>query len=162
MATYTLEYRDTAYVDYGRLIFDSGNVGIGTSTTTATPCGITWTTATAQNSIWLDTVQEYCFYPADPEADKRSEELLLDSLDEVQRLMYEKAKKFLVRGGETGREYEIHRGRTKNVVFKDENGTEKRLCAHPKDSVPDCDTVLAQKLMLETCEREFLGIANVY
>lgn len=37
-----------------------------------------------------------------------------------------------------------------------------RFCAHPAALVPDEDTLLAQKLMLETDPREFERIANIH
>lgn len=97
------------------------------------------------------------------EADARAEQLLLDSLNPAQRVMYEQAKKFIVEGGETGTKYEIRHGRSVNIHRLDDSGkTVDRLCAHPVLDVPDGDTMLAQKLMLETCERDFLRIANVH
>lgn len=57
--------------------------------------------------------------------------------------------------------YRIDRGRSRNVRQVDGNGRVlKTLCAHPAILVPDADTMLAQKLMLETDEQEFLRIAN--
>jgi hypothetical protein len=60
------------------------------------------------------------------------------------------------------RRYRINRGRSRNVQEIDlGNGRIiKTLCAHPAAAVPDEDTMLAQKLMLETAEAEFLRIAN--
>lgn len=59
------------------------------------------------------------------------------------------------------RHYRIHTGRAGNVEQVDENGQRlARYCIHPKISCPDEDTMLAQKLMLETCEPEFLRVAN--
>jgi len=60
-----------------------------------------------------------------------------------------------------GKTYRIRRGRSNNVREVDANGKEiAMLCAHPTEYVPDADTMLAQKLMLETAEEEFLQIAN--
>lgn len=97
------------------------------------------------------------------DADARAEQLLLDSLNLAQRVMYEQAEKFIVEGNETGTKYEIRHGRSVNIHRLDDSGkTVDRLCAHPVLDVPDGDTMLAQKLMLETCERDFLRIANVH
>jgi hypothetical protein len=96
------------------------------------------------------------------DADERAERLLLDNLNESQRVMYEQAKKIIVKGNETGDEYEIALGRSRNIRVVGADGRYKRtLCAHPAELVPNADTVLAQKLMLECAEREFLRIANV-
>jgi hypothetical protein len=57
--------------------------------------------------------------------------------------------------------YRIKRGRSRNVEQVDASGNRiKTLCAHPAELVPDADTMLAQKLMLESREEEFLRIAN--
>lgn len=60
------------------------------------------------------------------------------------------------------RRYRINRGRSRNVQEVDPGNGRiiKTLCAHPVAYVPDEDTMLAQKLMLETAEAEFLRIAN--
>lgn len=57
--------------------------------------------------------------------------------------------------------YRIERGRSRNVRQVDDSGRVlKTLCAHPVAQVPDADTMLAQKFMLESAEEEFLRIAN--
>lgn len=57
--------------------------------------------------------------------------------------------------------YRIHRGRSRNVEQVDQNGKRlKTLCIHPDISCPDEDTMLAQKLLLESEEDQFLRIAN--
>ena len=59
------------------------------------------------------------------------------------------------------RVYRISRGRSHNIARVDDNGKIlKTICAHPIEAVPDEDTMLAQKLWLETREEEFLRIAN--
>lgn len=59
------------------------------------------------------------------------------------------------------RTYRIHQGRAGNVEQVDENGRRlKRFCIHPDISCPDEDTMLAQKLLLQTNEAEFLRVAN--
>lgn len=60
------------------------------------------------------------------------------------------------------RQYRIRRGRSRNVQQVDpvSGNVLKHLCAHPRELVPDADTMLAQKLMLETAEDDFLRIAN--
>jgi hypothetical protein len=66
--------------------------------------------------------------------------------------------------GET-RVYRIRRGQVQNVDLVRElpDGRMmpiKTLCAHPDEVIPDADVMLIQKLMLESCEDEFLRIAN--
>ena len=61
------------------------------------------------------------------------------------------------------RYYRIKRGRAGNVFLLDgPHGREvKRLCCHPLENVPDADTMLAQKMMIEFNEELFLKTANV-
>lgn len=57
--------------------------------------------------------------------------------------------------------YRIRQGRVGNVDVVGKNGIiTGRLCAHPSAPTPDFDTMLAQKLMIETDEAAFLRIAN--
>lgn len=58
--------------------------------------------------------------------------------------------------------YRIHKGRSMNVDLLGANGKPvRKFCAHPGLYVPDEDTMVAQKLMLETDEEQFLRTANV-
>lgn len=59
--------------------------------------------------------------------------------------------------------YRIHKGRSGNVELLAPDGTPlRRYCAHPLLYVPDEDTMLSQKLMLESDEEQFLRTANVH
>lgn len=62
----------------------------------------------------------------------------------------------------SGKRYRIDRGRSQNVRLVEETTGKvvRTYCAHPVEAVPDPDTMLAQKLMLETDEAAFLRIAN--
>ena len=99
-------------------------------------------------------------------ADKRAEKLLQETLSLAQREELALNGFFtlttIAKSGEE-RIYRIRRGRSRNVEQVDATGRRiKTLCAHPIAAVPDADTMLAQKLMLETPEmqEEFLRIAN--
>lgn len=93
-------------------------------------------------------------------AEERALQLLLDNLDENQKVVYGKTKAIPIKT-KSGRLYRINHGRSGNVEQVDEKGIRlKKLCFHPAESVPDFDTMLAQKLMLECCEEEVLRIAN--
>ncbi len=93
-------------------------------------------------------------------AEKRAEELLLASLDNTQRASFKKEKKFVVKGGD-GAAFEIAYGRQGNIREFDAKGKPiARFCIHPREEVPDPDTMLAQKLMLETDPATFRKIAN--
>ena len=92
-------------------------------------------------------------------AKERAEELLRSCLTSQQREELEQKHHFHLFVG--NRKYRINRGRTRNIELVDEQGkVVKRLCAHPSEMIPDADTMLAQKLMLETDEESFLKIAN--
>lgn len=64
---------------------------------------------------------------------------------------------------DAGKWYRIHRGRSGNVALLErKDGREvERYCAHPVASLPDEDTMLAQKLMLQHDRARFLELANV-
>jgi len=94
----------------------------------------------------------------------RANELLMAALDKQQRedFMHRGAFRLdvLSRDG-TKRRYEIVRGRTGNVYQLDKAGNRIfNFCAHPQIACPNEDTMLAQKLMLEADEEEFLALAN--
>lgn len=92
-------------------------------------------------------------------AKQRAEELLLSFLTPEQRDELQRLSHFHLIVGD--RKYRIKRGRSRNIELLDEAGKPiKKLCAHPIAYVPDADTMLAQKLMLETDEEAFLKLAN--
>ena len=91
-------------------------------------------------------------------AAERSRELLLACLTPAQRLEFERSHAFSVQG-ESGRRYRIGFGTVANVEVLGSRGEVLyRLCAKPAD-LPTPAVMLAQKLMLETREAEFLKIA---
>lgn len=94
-------------------------------------------------------------------AEARAKKLLLTCLTPEQRNDWEKEQAFRVISADGERIYQIKRGRCRNVqLLNPEGQVIRHYCAHPIEDVPDDDTVLAQKLMLETCEQEFLRLAN--
>lgn len=89
--------------------------------------------------------------------------LLLGHLDAAQRKAYREKGCFRVVGGMSGKEYEIdtRHGQARNVYLIEGGKRRRAFCAHPREVlVPDADAYLAQKLMLEASEEEFLRIAN--
>lgn len=93
-------------------------------------------------------------------AEARAETLLIENLSLAQRLQYAETKAFVVEG-RGGRRFRIRNGRSGNVDVVGRDGRVlHRLCAHPRELVPNCDTMLAQKLMLEDDEATFLRVAN--
>jgi hypothetical protein len=94
------------------------------------------------------------------EAKERAERLLRSALSTKQLGELDRRGYFHVVVGE--RRFRITRGRSHNIKEVDARGRILRsLCAHPVDQVPDPDTMLAQKLWLESKPEEFFKIANV-
>jgi hypothetical protein len=94
------------------------------------------------------------------EAEDRAMKLLLSNLT-VSQLKNFNGNKCIAIDGKSGDRYRIKFGRSGNIDAFNKNGKFKyRLCVHPTMQVPDADTVLAQKLMLETDEEMLLRLAN--
>jgi len=98
-----------------------------------------------------------------PDVKERAINLLLEHLTPEQRETFRNNDWFVVDGGKSKTKYRIHsRGSLMaNIdVIKDDK-TLHRLCAHcDVHAIPLGDQLLAQKLMLEFDEDEFLRIAN--
>lgn len=93
-------------------------------------------------------------------AEKRAAVLLESVLSPQECKRLADSGYFVVRG-RSGCRYRIRRGRAGNIDVVDKEGfITARLCAHPVLCVPDSDTMLAQKLMLEHDEAAFLKVAN--
>lgn len=92
-------------------------------------------------------------------ARERAEALLLSCLDEEQRKELHSHNRFHVTAP-SGRRYCINRGRAGNVSARDRANRLVRYCIHDYVGLPDADTMLGQKLMLETDEAGFLATAN--
>lgn len=88
----------------------------------------------------------------------RARELLLACLTPAQRAEFQRSRSFAVVGA-SGRRYRVTYGTAINIeVLGASDEVRYRLCAGPlRLSAPA--TMLAQKLMLETREAEFLSIA---
>lgn len=95
------------------------------------------------------------------QVNEKAEALLLSCLNKKQRKQYKESMCFVVVGEATGTMYRINDYKQINIDILDKNGkkTGKRLCAVPNEFIPIEDQMLAQKLMLETDEMEFLSIA---
>lgn len=98
------------------------------------------------------------------ELERRAEEkalLLLNAcLILEERLRLAQHGHIFVRGF-SGCRYRIRKGRVGNVdVVSKEGRVTHALCAHPMIAVPDFDTMLAQKLALETDDESFCRTAN--
>lgn len=95
------------------------------------------------------------------DAQRRALDLLKQILTETQLAAFEKDECIPV-DAPSGRKYLIKKGRSGNVFSIKDGKPVERYCIHPSDSeVPEADVMLAQKLMLEANEDEFLRIANM-
>ncbi len=91
---------------------------------------------------------------------ERATTLLLGCLDDNQTEEYNTLKTFHVVGA-SGRRYRIGYGHAGNVAELDNEGKAiVKFCIHASIHMPVPDTMLTQKLLLETNEEEFRKIAN--
>lgn len=95
-------------------------------------------------------------------AEGRAEQLLLSVLTTDQQDQYRRLGAFNVvtQGGNT---YRIRKGKQQNIALVDSRGVvREELCAHMSDiSLPTCDHMVAQKLMLEADETAFRRVAII-
>jgi len=94
---------------------------------------------------------------------ERSKEIFLEHLTPDQRDMVEKNGWFVIEGGKSGKLYRVKSGVIAgNVEELDPRGEKviAKYCCHLNYSFPKHDHHLAQKLMLEWDEEEFLRKAN--
>jgi hypothetical protein len=98
-------------------------------------------------------------------ANGRAKALLLANLTPEQRRTFDDQGYFDVDKSPLGYFYRVFLGRSANVIqyHRPLHGRPVpaiALCCHPSSYVPDEDTVLAQKFMLEYDEAQFLKLAN--
>jgi hypothetical protein len=96
---------------------------------------------------------------AKKKAEKKAEKLLLESLNKEQKKHWKERQEFVVLS-QSGRKFRIVAGRTKNVHEIDEHGNRLTDFCIVANDVPVPDQLLAQKLLLEHAEAEFLRLAN--
>lgn len=95
------------------------------------------------------------------EALNKARKLLFEHLDEEQRESYKRDSFFELLSRDHKRRYRVYCGRAGNIWEIDAGGRMcRKICCHPTEGIPDHDTVLAQKLYLESAEEEFLRVAN--
>jgi hypothetical protein len=91
----------------------------------------------------------------------RAHALLLSHLTPAQRQTFEANKWFVVEGGRSKTRYRIRsHACAGNIELLDGEQVTHRLCGHCDHTIPLGDQLLAQKLMLELDEDEFLKLAN--
>jgi hypothetical protein len=95
------------------------------------------------------------------QAEEKGFALLRAWLTPEQATQWEARNEFEVIGCDTGTRYRIRRGTAMNVHQLDCTGRAvARWCFAPEGGVVTGDVLLAQKIALETMEREVLALAN--
>uniref|UniRef100_A0A6M3L1V4 Uncharacterized protein n=1 Tax=viral metagenome TaxID=1070528 RepID=A0A6M3L1V4_9ZZZZ len=162
------------WVDYGNASTAANTWVYWNDSTTYIPCNlqfkdqhlVSWEPETEEQkqlrlvSEELARVAEQERLEKQRQAEEKALQLLLDNLEENQVEIFKKTGCFVVTS-QSGKKYRINKGRSSNVEeLKEDGTTEKRMCFHPELWVPDYDTMLAQKLMLEFSEQEARRVAN--
>ena len=114
-------------------------------------------------ALGLQGTQSY-IRPEDTEAERKGLALLKENLTPAQIETHDQHKYFDVKGNHSGKTYRIKRGRQMNVYELDGNGNEKcGWCFVPAESsLCVSDTILCQKIALETDEKAALKVANKF
>ncbi len=95
------------------------------------------------------------------EADKKALALLLAHLTDEQAKQYQTKQYFELITRDGKRRYRLQHKWAGNVRLVNDKGVEiSQFCIHPGVEIPIADSLLAQKLMLEHDEEQFLKIAN--
>jgi hypothetical protein len=93
----------------------------------------------------LRRIVEFVWPPA--LASRRALNVLRGCLSPEQLEQYDKERRFVVRGGETGRRYLIRRGWSMNIDELDVDGAVVRTwCFYPEGRLSKGDVMLAQKV----------------
>ena len=93
--------------------------------------------------------------------EETARQLLKEVLTDEQNEQFDKENYFELTSVKSGSVYRITKGRSRNVYLLDKDKKKiKTLCFHPQEQVHDYDTMVAQKLMLESCEDEVRKVAN--
>lgn len=109
----------------------------------------------------FDPIDPFHVFHDNREAYDKGFKLFQDNLTPVQRSQFEHTKWFDVVGSDSGKTYRIHQGTSMNVGELNKDGEEvNRWCFRPEGNLVLGDILLAQKILLETCEKEVLKIAN--
>ena len=156
----------TAYISW---VETSSAVTTATTTTTSGSCLTPY--AIERDAQW----RAYRNYEAEQErqetiisrhwieARKRADELLLSQLTSEQRETFKRNKWFVVEGGKSKQRYRIRAvdHLVANIDVLDGERVQHRLCAHADlAAIPLGDQLLAQKMMIEAAEDDFLRVAN--
>ena len=93
--------------------------------------------------------------------EETAKQLLKEILNDEQNKQFDEKGYFELTSIKSGNIYRINKGRCRNVQLLDKDRKKvQTLCFHPQERVHDYDTMVAQKLMLESCEDEVRKVAN--
>jgi len=120
---------------------------------------IGWFRDAAQNE-WLTSYHSPEEQAKRERAKKKALSLLRQNVSAKQWKDYKELGYFEVIS-QKGNVYRIYEGRSRNVKKIVDGKVAEILCAHPGLQVPNPDTLLSQKLMLECEEDTFRNIANI-
>jgi hypothetical protein len=110
---------------------------------------------------WNGLLNAGSLFALDGPVEQRALDLLKQNLSSSQREQYDGHRFFDVIGGSTGKRYRIHQAYQMNVEELSPAGKRARLlCFTPQGHLPICDVMLAQKIALESFERDALAVAN--
>lgn len=134
----------------------AGQLGMRAELRAALNTGVTLDDPNLIRNLFLEAARV-----PDKDASDRALQVLTETLTPVQLRQWNAKRAFAVVGSSGGR-YLIEE-RFAQFLGLDQGGRLSRYCAQPTDSwTPHWDRLLAWKLWLETDERTFLGIANVF
>jgi hypothetical protein len=97
-------------------------------------------------------------------ASERADRLLQEILDDEQKAEWQRSRRFTVRVGDGKkgfRTFRVSHGKVGNITEVNEHGRPlAKYCVHLYGPEPPEDTLVAQKLLLETDIKEFERLAN--
>lgn len=119
---------------------------------------------TVQSGLRQSETEQLAYIEHRRKANEKAEELLLLKLDETQRLSFITNGTFTVQSKHSsGITYTLSKNYTFNIQIKLFDKNIGRLCISVEhtSTIPICDMLLAQKLMLETDEERFVQTGNL-
>ncbi len=142
---------------YADSTWDDGPIMTWTNSTVSSTGGIAFRVVVFPTTRFEEAGPPY--HEVRDVAIRKAEALLREHLDPEQQDQLNRNNQFRLIA-RSGRCYEISRGHAGNI-FAFGGAQTMKYCIHTRESMPDADHMLAQKLLLESNEEEFLRLANV-
>ncbi len=150
---------DTSVLTYYNYNFQMNVPGIITGGYVASNYYGQWTANETEEQVAARTAQYEVSEKKRIAAEAKAEELLLMCLNDLQKEVYLKHGYLEINTDKA--KYRIKKGWSKNIEKIGVDGkAEICYCIHPEILVPTADNMLAQKLMIQYNEEEFLRLAN--